>query len=332
MRPLTALFTLALLAAPLAVEAQPAAAREYRIGYLCGVSCWGATAYQYPGPARRTAFQQALEERGYIDGRNTVIVYRSVDPAEIHRLPDLAAELVRLKVDIIFAAGDALTVQAAKTATRSVPIVMGISGDPVQLGLVASLARPGGNITGVTFLNDELIGKQVELLKETIPTISGVAVLRDPVAPDHAQTLRALGTATESLGIRLRPVELGGLEDPSAAGAKGGVGALVVLPSAYHYFQRSYIANLAIKRRLAAVSSFDEFVHARGLMSYGPNIPGLFRRAAIYVDKIWKGAKPADLPVEQPTKFELVINMRTAKALGLTIPPAVLARADEVIQ
>jgi putative ABC transport system substrate-binding protein len=248
------------------------------------------------------------------------------------RLPGLAADLVRLKVDVIVAGAGAA--EAAKHATTTIPIVMPVSGDPVRAGLVASLARPGGNITGLTSLSGELPGKWMELLKETLPRVSRVAVLWDPASdPKQVNTSEA---AARSLGVRLHMLKVGRADgfEPALTDARNhDVGALIVLGSPFFYVHRTRLVELAAKHRLPTIYAQREFVvGSGGLMSYGTDFHHQFRRAASYVDKILKGAKPGDLPVEQPTKFELVINLKTAKALGVTIPPTVLARADEVIQ
>jgi putative ABC transport system substrate-binding protein len=265
-----------------------------------------------------------------VDGRSITIVY----PRETtyDRLEEAAAELVRLKVDVIFAAQDA---RAAKQVTRTIPIVMAVSGDPVSLGLVASLARPGGNLTGITYLDDELVAKQMEFLKEIIPTLSRIGALVDSADPAAPQRLAQLETAARRLGLRLDAVHARApttFEDAFTALGRGGPGGLVILSSPDHFFQRSRLAALAIRQRLATATSSREFADARALLAYGPTPQDVSRRAAHFVDRILKGARPADLPVEQPTRFELIVNLLTAKDLGLVIPPLVLARADEVIR
>ena len=276
-------------------------------------------------------FRQGLHELGYVEGRNISIEYRWAE-GRPERLPALAAELVRLKVDVIVAAGPA--VEAASQATTTIPIVMPVVGDPVRRGLVASLARPGGNITGLTNLSAELPGKWMELLKEILPGVSRVAVLSD--SHYTADQLSVSEAAARSLGVRLqvlnvsRPEEL---ETAFAQAKKNRAEALVVLSSALFYVHRADLVAFAAKQRLPTIYHQKDFVvGSGGLMSYGPDFHDLFRRAAGYVDKILKGAKPGDLPIEQPTKFELVVNLRTAKALGLTIPESMLLRADEVIR
>ena len=319
---LTSLATLALalLALPLGVAPQPIP----RVGYLCTFACTGP---------RWSAFLESLEALGYVDGRSIAIVYPHETTAA--RLKEAADELVRLKVNLIFAAQDALAARAAKQATGTIPIVMAVSGDPVGLGLVASLARPGGNVTGITYLEDELVAKQMELLKEIIPTLSRIGALVDSADPAVPQRLAQLETAARRLGLRLDAVQTRApttFEDAFTALGRPGPGGLVILSSPNHYYQRSRLAALAIQRHLATATSAREFANARALLAYGPKPQDISRRAAHFVDRILKGARPADLPVEQPTRFELVVNLLTAKDLGITIPPLVLARADEVIQ
>jgi ABC-type uncharacterized transport system substrate-binding protein len=313
---------LALLVTPLAAGAQQPA-KVPRIGILRSGSA--------PDPLVE-AFRQGLRELGYAEGRNITIEYRWAEGRET-QLPDLAADLVRLQVDVIVAAGQAPAL-AAKHATAAIPIVMPASADPVGLGLVASLGRPGGNVTGLTGLGDELAGKRMQRLKETFPRVSRAAVLWEPAG--SAEMVRASETAARALGIRLQTLRAGRPDDLASAFAEAQqdrADALFVLPSGFFYAQRARLVELAAKHRLPAMYDQKDFVvGSGGLMSYGANFHDLFRRAAGYVDKILKGAKPADLPVEQPTKYELVINLKTAKALGLTIPPSVLARADEIIQ
>ena len=310
---------LGLLAAPLAAEAQQAA-KVARIGYL-------ATNLA-ASPHLREAFRQGLRDLGYVEGRNVVIEYRDAE-GKLERLPALAAELVALKVDVIVAAGTPAAL-AAKQATRTLPIVFAAAADPVTSGLVTSLARPGGNVTGLSSLAPELVGKRLELLKQAVPGVSRVAVLWQPGAlgeRTEKDMLKGAEVAARALGVRLQFVEARGPADFDRAFSdmtRARAGALTVLPSTMFFSERRRLVDLAAKNRLPAVYPLREFVDAGGLMSYGPNLADLFRRAATYVDKILKGAKPADLPVEQPTKFELVINLKTAKALGLTIPPSLL--------
>jgi putative ABC transport system substrate-binding protein len=278
-----------------------------------------------------------LRELGYVEGSNLVIEYRDAE-GKPERFPVLAAELVALKVDVIVATGGTLGALAAKQATTTLPIVFTAVGNPVADGLITSLARPGGNVTGLSLVTTELAGKWLELLKQTVPRVSRVALLLKPDAvPEQSKKdfLTAASVAARALGIHIQVVEARGPEDFDRAFsdmAKSRAAALAVLATAVFATSPRRLADLARKNRLPTVFSLREFVTAGGLMSYGPSLSDLFRRTATYVDKIVKGAKPADLPVEQPTKFELVINLKTAKALGLTIPQSVLGRADEVIQ
>jgi putative ABC transport system substrate-binding protein len=316
-----------LLAAPLAAEAQQAA-KVARIGYLAGNLAGG--------PHVTEAFRQGLRDLGYVEGRNVVIEYRDAE-GKFERLPALAAELVALKVDVIVAANN-LAALAAKHATRTLPIVFAAVGDPVGSGLVTSLARPGGNVTGLSMLAQELVGKRLELLTQAVPGVSRVAVLWQPGAvPERTDKdiLKRADVAARALGVRCHFVEARGPEDFDRAFSdmtRARADALTVLPSTMFGNERTRLVDLAAKNRLPAVYQSREFVDAGGLMAYGPNFADLFRRAATYVDRILKGTKAGDLPVEQPTKFELVINLKTATALGLTIPPSLLGRADQVIQ
>ena len=295
-----------------------------RIGYL------GSTSVS----ARTEAFRQGLRELGYVEGKNIVIEWRRHE-GKVDRLPALAAELVRLKVDIIITAG-APAARAAKEATSTIPIVMTQVGDPVGSGFVASLARPGGNITGLSSLAPELSGKRLELLKEIVPKLSRVAVFGTSTNPDNAQSLREVELAAKALGVQLQYLDVLGPKDSETAfqaAVKGRAEAVLMMVSGpVANSQRPHIAELAAKSRLPVIYSGRTDVEAGGLMTYGVNNADLDRRAATYVDKIVKGAKPADLPVEQPTKFEFVINLKAAKQIGLTIPPSVLARADKVIK
>jgi putative ABC transport system substrate-binding protein len=315
------------LFSPVAAEAQQAA-KIARIGYL-GLN-------RAASPHLREAFLQGLRDLGYVEGRNLVIEYRDAE-GKSERLPALAAELVALKVDVIVAPGT-LAALAAKQATRTLPIVFASAGDPVTDGLVASLARPGGNVTGTSNLILELVGKCLEQLKQAVPGVSRVAALWQPGAMGaraEKDMLKGAEAAARALGVRLQFVEARGPADFDRAFSEtttAHADALTVLPSAMFVNERRRLVALAAKNRLPAVYPSRDSVDAGGLMSYGPDLADVFRRAATYVDKILKGAKPGDLPVEQPTKFELVINLKTAKALGLTIPPSLLGRADEVIQ
>jgi putative ABC transport system substrate-binding protein len=323
------------LAAPLAAEAQQAA-KVARIGFL--------SPNLAANPHLQEAFLQGLSDLGYVEGRNVVIEYRDAE-GKAERLPALAAELVAVKVDVILA-GSTIAALAAKQVTRTLPIVFAAAGDPVMSGLVPSLARPAGNVTGLSLLAPELVGKRLELLKQAVPGVTRVAVLWEPGAfgegtdkdklkGAEGQLRTGADVAARALGVQLQFVEARGQADFDRAFSdmtKARAEALTVLPSGMFIGQRRRLVDLAAKNRLPAVYQSRESVDAGGLMSYGPNFADLFRRAATYVDKILKGAKPADLPVEQPTKFDLVINLKTAKGLGLTIPPSLLARADEIIQ
>ena len=314
-----------LLAAPLAAHAQ-APAKVPRIGFL-------SARQRTDNPHLLEAFRQGLRELGYVEGQTIAIEYRFAE-GRPERLPALAAELVRLKVDIIVTAASP-TPEAAKQATSTIPLVFAVAGDPVADGLVASLARPGGNITGLAAMNPEVVGKQLELLKEVAPKVSRVAVLQNPSNRGHPVVLRQAEGAARTLGVQLQIVKAsspGEIEAAFAAMHSHRAGGVIVLRDGLFLAQRTQIAAIAAKSRLPAVYGIREEAEAGGLMTYGASTPDMFRRAAAYVDKILKGAKPADLPVEQPTKFELVINLKTAKALGLTIPPSLLGRADEVIQ
>ena len=312
----------AILASVQLAEAQKPA-KVPRVGYLipaAGVS------------AQYEAFRQGLRDLGYVEGQNIAIEYRSGEGSS--RLADLATELAQLKVDVIVAQGTAAT--PAKMATGAVPIVFGTSGDPVEGGFVASLARPGGNMTGVTFLAFELAGKRLELLKEVSPKVSRVAVLANPAHPGEQRELRETQNTAQSVGATLQYLQVKASTDFDGAFdavSKQHANALLVFPDAVTIAHRVRIAEFAAKSRLPSMFGWKEYVEAGGLMSYGPNLQDLYRqRIPMYVDKILKGTKPADLPVEQPMKFELVINLNTAKQIGLRIPPNVLARADKVIK
>ena len=315
------------LATPLAADAQPAD-KVVRVGYL-------ATDLVASSPVR-DAFVQGLRDVGRAEGRNLVMEYRD-GRGKPEQFPTLAAELVATKVDVIVTSGGSAAALAAKGATRTLPIVFNGVGDPVADGLVRSLARPGGNATGLSLLGPDLVGKQMEMLKQAVPAISRVALLYKPDAAPDRTMKRFLKTADDTaraLEVRLQLVEVRSpadfdraFADMSTARADG----LVVLATPVFAGQRHRIADLATKRRLPTSFLFREYVDAGGLVSYGPDLLDIARRTATYVDKILKGAKPADLPVEQPNKFELVINLKTAKALGLTIPPSLLARADHQV-
>ena len=275
---------------------------------------------------RTEAFRLGLKELGYVEGKDIVIEYRSPE-GKFDRLPALAAELVRLKVDIIVTAGSGAT-RPAKAATVKIPIVMAQDDDPVANGFVASLARPGGNITGLSTLSPELSGKRLELLKEIIPKLSRVAVFGTSTEPANAKTLTELELAAGALGVKLQYLDVASSQDIETAfraAVKGRADAVLMLPNPVHFPQRKQIAEVAIKSRLPVIYGRPEYGESGGFVTYGVSFTDLDRRAATYVDKILKGAKPADLPVEQPTKFEFVINLKTAKQIGLTIPPNVLA-------
>jgi putative tryptophan/tyrosine transport system substrate-binding protein len=287
----------------------------------------------WPADPNVEAFRQGLRELGYIEGKNIAIEYRHAEGKD-DRIPDLAAELVRLKVDIIVVGGGTAT-SAAKKATSTIPIVITSASDPVGAGLVASLAKPGGNITGSTLISPELSGKRLELLKEAVPGVSRMGVLIFTANPAYALLLKETEAAAQSLGLQLQILEVRGsneLESAFGVAKRGRSEAMNVLSSALFSSWRKDIVDLAARNRLPAVYYDRLFPEAGGLMSYGPNLADLYRRAAVFVDKIVKGAKPADLPVEQPTKFEFVINLKTAKQLGLIIPQTVLYRADKVIK
>ncbi len=318
---------LGILSVPLAVDAQRPG-KVPRIGFLSAGS---------PSDLVRQrgfeAFRQGLRELGYVEAQNIALESRWAE-GKWERLPGLTAEFVRLKVDVIVT-GTSPEVQAAKEATKTIPIVMAYVIDPVATGFVVTLARPGGNVTGLSMMAPELVGKQLELLKEVVPKVSRVALLWNPANPGNAPQLREAEVAARALGVRLQPLDVRGPTDfdrAFAAMARERAGALLVLVDLMLVSHRTQIAELAAKRRLPAVYGLSEYVEAGGLIAYGANRRDSYRRAATYVDKILKGAKPADLPVEQPSKFELVINFKTAKALDLTIPQSLLIRADEVIQ
>jgi putative ABC transport system substrate-binding protein len=321
----TALAALAflVLAAPLAPEAQQSA-KVYRIGVLTGGS--------QPSPTAPSSLREGLRDLGWVEGKNIVFEGRYAEGKQ-ERLPELAAELINLKVDVIVTFGTPAAL-AARKATSTVPIVLGMIGDPVRVGLVTSLARPGGNVTGNSLIAPELGLKRLELLKEAIPKAKRIGLPYDPANPAAAAVRDDLEAAARSLGMELYPIEVrhpDQLEGTFAAAANAGVDALLLFSDPVFFSARTRIMALALKHRLPSMSEGKEFVEAGGLISYSPSIPALARRAAIFIDKILRGARPADLPIEQPTTFELVINLTTAKALGLTIPPAFLLRADQVI-
>ena len=316
---ITLTFVLALLAVPRAVEAQQAT-RIARVGLLDYAAFWD--------PLR-----ERLRDLGYVEGQNITFEYRRSEGRR-ERLPELAAELVRLKVDVIVSYGTPAT-RAAQQVTTRIPIVMVGIGDPLGTGLVASLGRPGGNITGNTILGPEIVAKRLQLLKEAIPKLSRVTLIYNPKNPSNALNLQELRAAAPALGVTLRSVEVSRpdeFESAFAALTTERPDALIVTADPMHQLHVKQIVDFTAKRRLPAMYQEKENVIAGGLMSYGPSIPESFRQAAVYVDRILKGTRPAELPVEQPTKFELAINLKTAKALGLTIPKTLLARADQVIE
>jgi len=297
-----------------------------RIGFL------GAN-FPTTNPARHEAFRQGLRELGYVEGKNIVIEWRYAE-GKFDRLPDLAAELVRLKVDVMVTAGPQST-RPAKEATSTIPIVMGFDNDPVGNGFVTSLARPGGNITGLSTLAPEISGKQLELLKEIVPKLSRVAVLGNSTLPGNAQALKEMELAAGAFKVQLQYLDVlspKDIETAFRAANKGRAGAVLVLQNPVATNQRTQITDLAVKNRLPAIYDRQEFVEDGGLMTYAVSSTDLFRRAATYVDKILKGRKPAELPVEQPTKFEFIINLKAAKQIGVTIPPYLLSRTDRVIK
>ena len=321
---LVVMLAFVILTAPLDVHAQgPPAGKVYRIGFL---------RQGQPPKTHVEAFQQGLRERGYVEGQNVVVEYRF--DGSLEQLPQFAEELVRLQVDALLVPNMPAAL-AAKQATSTIPIVMVGIGDPVRNGLVASLARPGGNITGLAVLQPEVVGKQLEFLKDVLPTVSRVAVLWNPANPALALHVRAADVAAQALGVELHFLEARGpeaLDSAFAAMTSAHTGALLVVGDAMLLQHCRRLAELAAMNHLPTMYHSREFVEAGGLLSYGSSLPDTWRRAAYYVDRILKGAKPADLPVEQPMKFELVINLKTAKELGLTIPPSLLFQADEVIQ
>jgi len=313
-----------LLALPFPAQAQQPA-RIPRVGILIPPS---ASFFS----ARVEAFRQRLRELGYVEGKNIFIEYRYAE-GKLERLPDLAAELVRLKVDVIVATGPAIL--AAKKASPTIPIVFAAAGDPVGSGLVSSLARPGGNITGLSSIAQDLDGKRLELVKEAFPKIARVAFLWEPGGSRGNPALTDMEAAAKALGLKLQSLEVRGLDDFESAFArakKEGAQALITTPTGVINTQQRQVLDFAAKNRLPAMYPTSEFVEAGGLMSYGPNYTDLFRRAADFVDKILKGTKPADIPVEQPMKFEFIVNLKAAKQIGVTIPPNVLVRADRVIR
>ena len=300
--------------------------KVYRIGFLSA----GSPASM---AARVEALRHGLREHGYVEGQNILVEYRYAE-GKLDRLKEFASELVSLKVDVIVTGGPIAT-RPAKQATNTIPIVTAYESDPVGTGLVTSLARPGGNVTGLTNLSPDLSGKRLELLKEAVSKLSRVAVFWDPTDPSSPGLLKEVEMAAQSLGLKIQRLEIrnpNDLEGVFLAATKGRAGAVTTLSSPVIFTHRKRVVEIAVKSRLPTIHGQIEFAEAGGVMVYGPNDADMYRRAATYVDKILKGAKPADLPVEQPTKFEFIINLKTAKQIGLTIPPNVLARADKVIK
>jgi putative tryptophan/tyrosine transport system substrate-binding protein len=317
----------AVVAAPPGAPAQQAG-KVHRVGFLSSNS-----ASDPRWLARLGAFQQGIRELGYVEGENIVIESRWAE-GKWDRLPRLAAELVGVKADVIVTYGPP-AIAAAKQATSTIPIVMTGVIDPIATGSVASLARPGGNMTGLSLMAPEMVGKQLEIIKEVVPGVSRVALLANPANPGSAPQLLHAKSAEKTLGLRLQIVEArssGDIDAAFATIARRQVGAIIVLVDVILLDHRTRIADLALMHRLPAVYGMSDHAEAGGLLAYGPSVLERYRRAAIFVDKILRGAKAGDLPIEQPTKFELVVNMKTARALGLTIPPSLLLRADQVIE
>jgi putative tryptophan/tyrosine transport system substrate-binding protein len=314
-----------LFAAPLTASAQPTKT-QYRVGYL--------TTGHRSDVRLQEAFLRGLSELGWVHGKNMAVESRWAE-GKFERLPGLATELVGLQVDVIVVTTTQAAL-AAKNATRTIPIVTVVISDPVATGLVTSLARPEGNITGLTFVSGaEMGGKLLELFRETVPQASRIATLWNPTNPMHPLLLRESESGARKLAVQLQPVAAGSLdalEGALATIARDRSDALLVMPDPLFFFSRRRLVDFAAKNSLPAMYGWREPVEEGGLMAYGPNMPDLFRRAATYVDKILHGAKPADLPIQRPTKFELVINLKTAKALGLTIPPSVLLSANQLIE
>ena len=320
---LVAVLSLSILAVPFVGEAQYKAGKVPRVGIL------NSDAAQ---DARVSEFRDGFRELGYVEGQNLAITYRWAD-GRLDRLPTLTEDLLASNVDVIVAIG--ASVWAAKRQTSTVPIVIAFSGDPVGTGMVSNLARPGGNITGFSFMSSDLAAKRLELLKQTFPRIARVAVLYVPAEVSTVPELRETEAAARTINVPLQLLQVrhpDDLEPLFVAATREGADAVLVFAHSFAFLNRDRIIELAARRRLPTMYGWREFVDAGGLMSYGPNLRAILRRAASYVDRILKGAKPGDLPIEQPTKFELVINMKTAKALGLTIPASLLLRADQVIE
>jgi putative ABC transport system substrate-binding protein len=318
------LLSLPLLATSLAAEAQQAG-KVARIGVLCPIACDGAGV---------DAFRLALRDLGYVESRTLVFEFRAAD-GRVDRLPALATDLVQTKVDVIFTTWGTAAALAAKRATATIPVIVGGTGDPVKAGIVTSLAKPGGNVTGVSSVALELESKRLELLKEVVPTVARVGAFWDPENAYSALANKQEEMAASALGVRLHPVRLraaSDLENAFAALKRDRVEALSVHAYIVTVQNRAAIIAFAAANRMAAIYPLREYVTEGGLVSYGANVAAISQRAAHYVDRILRGAKPADLPVEQPTKLEFAINLKTAKALGLTIPPTLLLRADQVIE
>ena len=323
-RAFIATLTGGLLAAPLVGEAQQTG-KVWRIGYLGN----GSPAVS---ASMRDAFGQGLRDLGWVEGQNVAIEYRWAD-GHLDRLPALVAELLGTRIDLILVSGGA-AVRAARQSTHTVPIVSAITGDPVTAGFAASLPRPGGNVTGLAVQFEDLAGKQLQILTQAVPKVSRVVILHHSLPPNKV-VLAAAEKAVRALGVKGRVLDIRNMSELADAfrTAQGErADAMYVLPSPTFNRHRAQLAELSVKHRLPGIYESDEYVEAGGLMSYGPDFPDLYRRSASYVDRIFKGAKPGDLPFEQPIKFELVINLKTAKALGLTIPPSLLQRADQVIE
>jgi len=324
-RAFVASLTGGLLAAPLTTEAQQAG-KVYRIGFLSGSSAVASRRHL-------EQFRSGLRDLGYVEGQNIIIEYRWAEGQQ-DRLPDLATDLVRIAPDLIVAI-TALSAMAARNATASIPIVMVNAGDPVTLGLAASLARPGKNLTGLTSFTPELAGKRLALLKELVPEVKRIAILSNPGNPLVTHWLNGMEAVAPTLAVQLQPLRITGPDDVPTAfrdAIKGRAGAIIVGSDQVVNLQTAQISALALKNRLPTMFDARVFMDAGGLMAYGVDLIAPYRRAATYVDKILKGARPGDLPIEEPTKFELIINLKTAKALGLTIPPSLLQRADEMIE
>ncbi len=328
------MIVVAMIAASLAgvlVAPAQAVGKVYRVGYIGPTPVAEITSN--PTHYFNSDFRREMRQRGYVEGQNLVLELRSVE-GRLERVSEVVGELIRLNVDVIVAVSTPV-IQAAQQATRAIPIVMFGVGDPVATGFVASLARPGGNITGLSQISPELSAKRLALLKEVIPEVSRVAVLSNPTNPSNVPQIRSTKAAAKALGVQLQLLEVRrpqDLEGAFQAAAQGRAGALVTLDDLFIFTHRMRIVALAAKSRLPAMYGWPTFAEAGGLMSYGPDFRDMYRQAAVLVDKILTGAKPADLPVEQPTKFELVINLKTAKTLGLMIPSSLRLRADQVIE